>query len=379
MIDSSPSTLNQHHHHHRRRRRPGDQTCSLPDGASPLTRRTTTHANRAKALYSPRKPRVSTTQVVLGFAILNGSLVFMFIWLWYTGVMNLPSGGLDLLSSSQSHHRVEKKRRHHKRLEAPIIVVGLPKAGTSSLFEYFHCLGIYSQHWYCCGKQDRADQPGSGGPIYGPSYMSHCLLENLASGNTLLDGCGDYDAYTELNGPHLPLDEKKPADGIFLPQHYHLQELYEAEPKATWILNLRPIDDWVRSVMNVPANRLLEQFQEEVAKNHVGESSSNVTAAGEKQPNFVRGGRREGDVQFLKEFWTTHIDRVVSFANSHPEITLIQVNISNPDTGLDLADDLGWSATIPPIQQHTNISRLTRPVPTKARACWKKYNVGDYN
>ena len=40
-----------------------------------------------------------------------------------------------------------KKVYRSQRLASPIMVVGLPKAGTSTLFAYFDCLGFYSQHW----------------------------------------------------------------------------------------------------------------------------------------------------------------------------------------------------------------------------------------
>ena len=35
-------------------------------------------------------------------------------------------------------------------LPTPIIVMGFPKAGTSSIFSFFQSQGLISQHWYCC-------------------------------------------------------------------------------------------------------------------------------------------------------------------------------------------------------------------------------------
>jgi hypothetical protein len=35
-------------------------------------------------------------------------------------------------------------------LPTPIIVMGFPKAGTSSIFTFFQRQGLVSQHWYCC-------------------------------------------------------------------------------------------------------------------------------------------------------------------------------------------------------------------------------------
>jgi hypothetical protein len=38
-------------------------------------------------------------------------------------------------------------------LPKPIIVMGYPKAGTSSIFTFFHSQGLISQHWYCCKRK----------------------------------------------------------------------------------------------------------------------------------------------------------------------------------------------------------------------------------
>lgn len=373
----------QNQHYRRRRHQPSSAAGVEQFSTFDNDRPTISTTLRPRASPSKRNRTViSTTKVVLGFAILNGSLLFMFAWLWYSGVLILPHTSKNSLLASSD--KVERRwRKEHKR-ESPILVVGLPKAGTSSLFEFFHCHGVYSQHWYCCGPQDRADQPGSGGPIHGPSYMSHCLLENLESGSSsILDGCGDYDAYTELNGPHLiPADSKstkrqqkqqKLPDGIFLPQVYHMQELYDAAPTATWILNLRPVDDWVRSVMNIPAHRLLEQFQQEVAKH-------NVTAATTTTTSALLRGRRERDVQFLKDFYQSHVDRIQKFASEHRQMTLITVNITDPTAGETLALDLGWLSNS---MQYSNLqmNRSAMPISSslsKARACWKRYNAGEY-
>lgn len=40
--------------------------------------------------------------------------------------------------------------RNEVKLPLPIIVMGFPKAGTSSLFAFFQRQGFASQHWYCC-------------------------------------------------------------------------------------------------------------------------------------------------------------------------------------------------------------------------------------
>ena len=59
----------------------------------------------------------------------------------------------------KSRVRREQRRKHSLSREIltptillpkPIIVMGFPKAGTSSLFTFFQKQGLISQHWYCC-------------------------------------------------------------------------------------------------------------------------------------------------------------------------------------------------------------------------------------
>ena len=52
------------------------------------------------------------------------------------------------------------------KLPKPIMAVGFPKAGTSSIFSFFHCAGLRSMHWYCCGEQTH--------PQLGGTYFTFC-------------------------------------------------------------------------------------------------------------------------------------------------------------------------------------------------------------
>jgi hypothetical protein len=138
--------------------------------------------------------------------------------------------------------------------------------------------------------------------------------------------------------------------------------------------------------MNVPAHRLLEQFQHEAARHHSDGDTNATTPVIITKQQHMRG-RRERDVRFLQDFWKTHVDRVKKFANEYPQHTLITVNISHPNAGVDLAKDLGWftattattaTTAAPPYDPTKNSSIMISSSPPKARACWKRYNVGEY-
>ena len=352
---SSPGS----NHHPRRRRKQPFKHESVHSNA---------FRDSSSSLRQPRSRDSSSSLMAIScFIVFNGLILLFFFHLWWSEKLVLPK----IFSTKKKGHfpsRVDRVWRTRTNDQPIILVVGLPKAGTSSLFEFFHCHGVFSQHWYCCGRQDSADRPGQTTGPNGPSYMSHCLLENLQSTTTenILDGCGGYDAYTEINGPRLPLrNGKEQAKGIFLPQHYHLQELHDAAPNATWILNIRDVNDWIKSVMNVPAHRLTEQFLEEISMNaNTQPKEYNFTTFDAKSGSIRAGGKRARDGQFLKRFWNEHINKITSFVNDHPTHKLIVVNITDPDAGVELSKSLGWDTTFSPIP--------------KAKACWKQYNVGDY-
>ena len=53
--------------------------------------------------------------------------------------------------------RNKKKKKERINIDLllpkPIIVMGFPKAGTSSIFSFFQKQGLNSQHWYCCQRK----------------------------------------------------------------------------------------------------------------------------------------------------------------------------------------------------------------------------------
>ena len=171
--------------------------------------------------------------------------------------------------------------------------------------------------------------------------MADCMIANLAKNRSILQDCGDYDVYTELNGLRNYLTKQNPRR-LFLPQHYHLVELHDYAPNATWILNIRPVQDWIRSVFKVPSHNFVKQFHNEIVF---------------QNPQKAKEISTKGPRAFLRDFWLEHVQHVKEFVQQHPSHPLIIVNISNPEAGPQLAKDLGW----------TNL--------TKAEECWGKHNA----
>jgi hypothetical protein len=336
------------------------------------------------------------------------------------------------------------------KLPTPVIVVGLPKAGTSSLFSFFHCNGYNTQHWYCCHPQN--DPRRIEASHYNettttisdqntdktPKLMAECLLHNMALNHQrnhsqprrlFFEGCGNYDVYTEINGPRprkrrttlIPgvsvsglstttttndndryfrsnthpstvgantttaseivgvqldngsYDLSPPFDRIFLPQHFQLEKIHEQFPRATFLLNQRPVASWVASVLDWKRHpRALRQRPEfPTTKNiYPNESSTlpisdlamelaneleQVYQKGKRQHHLFRSSAsnhpfrilpprnysRSGLEQFLSTLYRTHEQVIRDFVQQHPSHALVEIDITSDTAGQQLVNAFG--------------------------------------
>ena len=106
-------------------------------------------------------------------------------------------------------------------LPLPILNVGFPKVGTTTLMRYLRCTGLKVSH-----EQEGKD-----------------MVQNLANNRSLFENkkWSDMHAYAQLDRDTGP--------GYF-PQISLLDELHELEPDSTFVLLSRPIADWVHSTKN---------------------------------------------------------------------------------------------------------------------------------
>ena len=153
--------------------------------------------------------------------------------------------------------------------------------------------------------------------------MAGCMMKNIHRNHTnLFQGCGDgsLEVFSEINGPrrkkYHPLtgkvgylqddgsvDFRGRGRGIFLPQHFRIQQVHDAFPNATWILNWRDTDSWIKSVMNWGDDDLhLQFFNEYYMQGAISEIPS------EKNQTDVRA--------LLKRIYLEHYQMVIDFGTS---------------------------------------------------------------
>ncbi|KAL3907367.1 MAG: hypothetical protein SGARI_003571, partial [Bacillariaceae sp.] len=238
------------------------------------------------------------------------------------------------------------------RLPKPIINVGFPKAGTSTIFSFFHCNGLSGQHWFCC------DDTKQKHPAWSTKrkLMSKCMIDNLINGTKVLEGCGDFDVYTEINGPRyfrhtdganllddgtvLPKNRSLGSNfRLFFPQHHQIERIHQDYPNATFILNLRPVDSWVASVMkwsqNLKYEILNEFFYRDQTRFLFG---NNFTETDFVSPFFNASKHVPGLLKMVYEY---HTEFIRAWMAKHPEHALVEVDITQNETGRILADAFG--------------------------------------
>jgi len=237
----------------------------------------------------------------------------------------------------------------------PVIVVGYPKSGTTSVWNYFNCSNVVAQH-FCSGNSLATHPPC--GP--GRQNMATCLLTNMArirrnrtNDKNLFRGCGRYQVYAQIDGERPVIKNARKTGSLnedgrfderyrlrhFLPQHFYLPELHESAPNATYLLPLRPPSDWAKSVqswfrMKIYLYTEYKSFGDNNAENN-NASSLSSGAVGE-YPRRYRKMQR-----WLERVYREHAQYVRDFVRQHPSHKLIEVDIADPDAGRVMSESFG--------------------------------------
>ena len=204
---------------------------------------------------------------------------------------------------------------------APIFVMGLPKAGTTSLKVYFECGGLKTSHYFCDAtgepKRRLASTSAEASEATAhtlvdwtrgvPGSCADCIQHNVKAGLPALHGCNGYDAFAQLD---LAKVDPHQID-CYYPQVDAISAIYSEYPDSTFVLNLRPAANWLRSVDNYRGLR------GRLIKCDIGGFGRDV-------------GKTDAE---MLEWYHSHADNVREFARAHPSLKLVEVNIEEPDAG----------------------------------------------
>jgi len=240
--------------------------------------------------------------------------------------------------------------RQSLKLPTPIITMGFPKAGTSTIFEYFHCGGRPTAHYACkvmtpteertdrCGKCIENNMAENRFPLTScvekmgrcehlEDWCGTCIKQNIDTDRPPLEGCGNFDVYTEINQSFGMARQKKGADQvpttIYFPQVEALEKFHEAYPTATFILNTRNFEHWLASVDNwgILRSRFVK---------------SDITGL----PAGV--GTDDND---LRNFYNGHYTRIRKFVEDHPSHALVEVDVESDGADKLMEEAFGISSS----------------------------------
>mmetsp|Transcript_24434 Transcript_24434/g.37383 ORF Transcript_24434/g.37383 Transcript_24434/m.37383 type:complete len:309 (-) Transcript_24434:275-1201(-) len=212
-------------------------------------------------------------------------------------------------------------------MKLPIINLGMPKMGSTSLQSYLECGGYESVHWLCGGR-----------------YCGDCIEEAIQAGLPPFSSqdpkckINNIDAYTQIDrGPEN------------LVQVNYLHEIMAGVPSATFVLTFRNMTKWYMSMSNWWTD------SKEVPFN----STKDNTMRGRFEVANITGlpvgvGR---NVSEFSHFYCEYVKRVREEVAKYPgRHELIEIDIEDPTVGRQMEEAFGVN-----------------------RTCWGHSNTGNHN
>ena len=171
-----------------------------------------------------------------------------------------------------------------EQMALPIFNLGMPKCGSSTLHDFFNCAGIKSNH----GQQ------------------GHCMQEAVLLGEPPIKGCKfsrkkffghRARAFCQLDNNFGP---------CAYPQISLLDEIHAEFPNATFVMNFRPVDDWIYSAKHF--NGMASRWN------------------GCKLPGLIKVGNRLTH-QEIRNWLCGHVKHVREFVKTYPSHKLIELDL----------------------------------------------------
>ncbi|KAL3932814.1 MAG: hypothetical protein SGBAC_010679 [Bacillariaceae sp.] len=227
----------------------------------------------------------------------------------------------------------------------PYLNVGFPKCGSSTLFDFFTCLGYRATHF----------TNNTLGDFEGICMRDATVLNGLPPLKTCAK---DMDAILQMDVEYpLGIDgyfHRPFRDECFFPQLSLLEEFHRESPQATFLLTFRPIQDWIKSISGWGSTVMLNRFQLC------------------DFPNLPRGIPEdlENKTQVyaaMAEFWCSHVLHLRNFVREFPSHSLIEMTLEDTMTSAQIMYGLFPTKVNP-----NKTSELTSEL---SNGCWGHSNA----
>jgi hypothetical protein len=191
------------------------------------------------------------------------------------------------------------ERRHHPPF--PILNLGFPKCGTTTLWNFFKCAGYrgatHSQNGKCL--QEAADQGKKIVPVHPCGLLPK----------------------EETSSMEFQLDYN--FGKCVYPQITLLDEFHRDAPNATFVLIFRPVPDWIRSATKWEGMRF---------RWNDCELPGMIKSGNTKR----RSGSRKITKADLQVWWCRHVNHVREFVRQYPTHDLIELDLYDSKSSVDI-------------------------------------------
>lgn len=138
-----------------------------------------------------------------------------------------------------------------KQITFPILNVGFPKCGSMTLYDFFVCAGYTSTHF----ERNKINK----------DFEGVCMRDAVSNDLPPIQTCTKGEQAIMQMDSEYPMGISSPwhneyRDECFFPQISILDEISKENPNTTFIMNFRPINDWIKSVTGWNSN-MLGRFQ----------------------------------------------------------------------------------------------------------------------
>lgn len=166
----------------------------------------------------------------------------------------------------------------NETLDLPVLNLGMPKCGSTTLLDFFRCAGFNANH-------------GQNGK---------CMEQAVLDGKPPISGCKGTNSLDVL----CQLDNN--FEGCSYPQITLLDEIHREFPRASFVLPFRPVNDWIRSARDY----------------HNMESRWNNCLL----PGLVKK-QKQLSKQDIRNWWCGHVNHVREFVKRHPTHKLVELDL----------------------------------------------------
>eukprot|EP00531_Pseudo-nitzschia_arenysensis_P015244 CAMPEP_0116150976 /NCGR_PEP_ID=MMETSP0329-20121206/19846_1 /TAXON_ID=697910 /ORGANISM="Pseudo-nitzschia arenysensis, Strain B593" /LENGTH=359 /DNA_ID=CAMNT_0003647549 /DNA_START=294 /DNA_END=1373 /DNA_ORIENTATION=+ len=209
----------------------------------------------------------------------------------------------------------ERKNNPNKEenwtLPLPILNMGYPKAGSTTLKDFFNCVGIKANH----GQEGEA------------------MFQRIKVGRNI------FKSPKKRPQAFCQLDQN--ARKGYYPQISLLDEVHATHPNTTFVMNFRPIPDWIRSMERWRA--MVRRFSYFFVPGLVLTPEQLEGAQAYWEARSRNGTRfqlpRISNVQIAK-WWCGHVLHLREYVNEYPSHALIELDLYSTESTSDVMYDL---------------------------------------